>query len=249
MNSKLDHPSGTVFSPIRMERVSEKVAKQIKKAIGDRVFKVGDRLPSERDLAEQMGVSRPSVREALQLLEFQGILDTTHGGGSIVRNIAAQEIQSPIETVLKDDRQRVLELTEVRAFMEAWAARQAAEHRTQDELERIHGYLQEMEKDFERGRIRPDVDFKFHTEIAAATRNTIFVHLMDSIYSLVSYSVQVHREQVFVTPEDQETILNQHRKIFAAIRDREPIAAEAAMNEHLRFVVSQFKSKFLPAAI
>ncbi len=245
MTIKEDPSAGTVFSTIRMERVSEKVAKQIRKAISDGVFKMGDRLPSERELAEQMGVSRPSVREAIQMLELRGMLETIHGGGSIVKNIAEQDIQKPIEAFLKEDRQRVLELTEVRAAMETWAARKAAINRTDEEIERIFAYLLEMEQDFEAKRIRPEVDFKFHTEIAAATHNTIFVHLMDSIYHLLNYSVKIHREEVFATREGQETILNHHRRIYRAIQDMDPEAAEAAMNEHLHFVVSEFTKKFL----
>ncbi len=247
MTIKPDPPAGTTFSTIRMERVSEKVAKQIRKAISDGVFKMGDRLPSERELAEQMGVSRPSVREAIQMLELRGMLETIHGGGSIIKNIAEQDIQKPIEMFLKEDRQRVLELTEVRAAMEAWAARKAATNRTEEELERILSYLLEMEQDFEARRIRSEVDFKFHTEIAAATHNTIFVHLMDSIYQLLNYSVKIHREEVFATREGQETILNHHRKVYRAIRDMDPDAGEAAMNEHLQFVVIEFSKKFLQA--
>lgn len=246
MPNKTDQPPDSVFSPIRMERVSEKVARQIKKAISDGVFRMGDRIPSERELAEQMGVSRPSVREAIQILEIQGMVETIHGGGSIVRNIAEQEIQKPFETFLKEDRQRVLDLTEVRAMMETWAARRAAKYRTDEEIERILGYLTEMEQDFEKGRIRPEVDFKFHTEIAAATHNTIFVHLIDSIYHLLNYSVKIHREQVFVTRKDQETILNHHRNIFRAIQDQDPDESESAMNEHLIFIVREFKKRFLP---
>ena len=240
--------SGGVFSRIKLERVSEKVANQLKKVISDGLFKVGDRVPSERELAEQMGVSRPSVREAIQLLELQGMIETVHGGGSVVRKVTEQDIGKPIEIFLKDDRQRVLELTEVRAFMESWAARQAGLHCTDAEVARIRGYLEEMERDFEQGEIRFEIDFKFHTEIAAATHNTIFVHLIDSIYQLINYSIQVHREQVFVQREDQEKILNHHRAIFQAIEARDPDTAEAAMNEHLRFVVAEFKARLLPDA-
>jgi GntR family transcriptional regulator, transcriptional repressor for pyruvate dehydrogenase complex len=245
MNQDSTESRRTAFQRIRLERVSEKVANQLKKAIGDGLFRVGDRLPSERELAEQMGVSRPSIREAIQQLELQGILETVHGGGSIVRNLTEQEIRRPIEIVLGDDRQRVLELTEVRAFMETWAAKQAAKNRTEDELERIRTYLEQMEHDFEKGEIRAEVDFKFHAEIAAAAHNTIFSHLMNSIYELISYSIKVHREQVFITREDQETIFHGHLQVFKAIQNRDPEAAENAMNQHLLFVVNEFKKRLL----
>ncbi|MGE5284711.1 MAG: FadR/GntR family transcriptional regulator [Actinomycetota bacterium] len=247
MTNKQAGSTGALFTPIRVERVADKIADQLKKLISDGAVKVGDRLPPERDLAEQMGVSRASVREALQQLEMQGMLEIVHGGGSIVRNMTGQELRKTLEIFLERDRKRVLELAELRAFMEAWAAMEAAKHRTEAELETMRGYLEEMERDFEKGQIRYDVDFKYHTEIAAATHNTIYLHLIDNIYTLISYSIKVHREEVFTGRGDQETILNQHRAVYNAIRDRAPEAAEAAMKEHLVFVVREFKRKFFPA--
>ena len=247
MTIKQNGSGGGLFTPIRIERVADKVAQQLKKLISDGVVKVGGRLPPERELAEQMGVSRASVREALQQLEMQGMLEIVHGGGSIVRNITGEEIRKTLELVLERDPKRVLELAELRAFMEAWAAKEAAKHRTETELETMRGYLEEMERDFEKGQIRYDGDFKYHTEIAAATHNTIYLHLIDNIYHLISYSIKVHREEVFTARGDQETILNHHRHIYDAIRDRNPEAAESAMKEHLAFVVREFKRKFFPA--
>ena len=199
MNSDPEQDATEVFTRIRLERVSEKVAAQLKKVISEGLFKVGDRLPPERELAELMAVSRASVREAIQMLELQGLVETVHGGGSIVRNLTEQEIRKPIEILLEEDRQRVLEITEVRAFMEAWGAREAAKNRGDDDLARIRSYLREMEKDLEKGRIRHEVDFKFHSEIAGSTHNTFFLHLMDSVHQLINYSIKFHREQLFLT--------------------------------------------------
>ena len=246
MTSKGNGLPPLTFDTIRVDRISEKVAGQLYKRISDGLLKVGDRLPSERELSEKMGVSRTSVREALQQLEMHGILEIVHGGGSIIRNITEQEIRKPLERFIEQDKKRVLELAELRAFMEAWAAREAARNRTDQELETMRGYLEEMERDFEQGAIRYDVDFKYHTEIAAATHNTIYLHLIDNIYTLINYSVKIHREEVFTGRGDQETILNHHRTIYNAIRDRNPDAAEVAMKEHLAFVVREFKRKFFP---
>jgi GntR family transcriptional repressor for pyruvate dehydrogenase complex len=241
MNDVNNNPSEPVFKPIRLERISQKVASQLKKAISNGVFRVGQRLPSERELAEQMGVSRPSIREAVQQLELQGIVEIVHGGGTVVKNITEQEILKPIEIFLGGDRQRVLELTEIRALLETWAARRAAQNRTEEELSRMSSYLEEMKDDFEKGRVRYEIDFKFHTEIVAAAHNTIFLHLMSSIYQLVSYSIQLHREKVFVTREDQQKILNHHLGVFKAIQEKDPEAAEARMRDHLTYVVEEFE--------
>lgn len=241
MARKAKDRSDIVFQPIQLERVAHKVADQLRKAIRDGIFRVGDRLPSERELSEQMAVSRPSIREALQQLELQGLVKTVHGGGTIVQNITEQDMGSPMENFLGDDRIRVLELTEVRALLEPWAAKQAALHRTSEELDRIRFYLEEMRRDFHRGRIRYEVDFQFHTEIVAATHNTIFLHLMSSIYQWVNYSIRIHREQVFFTKRDQEIIFNHHLHIFKGIEGGDPEASEAAMKAHLLYVVEEFK--------
>ena len=126
MNNRSNDSPRELFRPIRADRVADKVAAQLKLAISSGAIKVGERLPSERELAEQMGVSRPSVREALQKLEILGMVQAIQGGGTVVKNLTEQEIRTPIEIVLGEDRQKVVELTEVRACMESWAAREAA---------------------------------------------------------------------------------------------------------------------------
>jgi len=158
----------------------------------------------------------------------------------VVKNITEREIQKPMEIFIGDDKQRVLELTEVRSYMEPLAARQAASNRTEEELERIRYYLEEMKQDFEKGQIRYEIDFQFHTEIAAAAHNMIFLHLMSSIYQLINYSIKIHREQMFVSKEAQEKVFNHHLRVFKAIQDKDPVAAEAAMKDHLQFVVEEF---------
>jgi GntR family transcriptional regulator, transcriptional repressor for pyruvate dehydrogenase complex len=245
MKKRIGRTPDPLFSPIRLERVSDKVANQLKKVITQGIFKVGDRLPSERDLAEQMGVSRPSVREAIQQLELQGMVESVHGGGTIVRSLAEKEIRTPMEALLGQDKRLVVELAEVRAFMEAWAAKQAAINRTDEELERIRSYLEEMERDLEKGRIRAEVNVKFHTEIASASHNTIFLHLIQSVYKLISWSIRLHREEILVTAQDQGAIFTHYMKIFKGIQNRDAKAAEAAMSEHLHFVIREYKSRFL----
>ncbi|RMG57412.1 MAG: FadR family transcriptional regulator [Deltaproteobacteria bacterium] len=246
MTTRQRNMKDDLFQPIRVEKVSEKVAKQIMGLIADGVLKVGDRLPSERDLAERMGVSRTSVREALQQLEAKGIIQIVHGGGSIIQNVTAQDIQKPIELYIEQDKRRVLELAELRAVMEAWAAREAAKNRTEQEVETIREYLEEMEKDLLRGVINYKADFRYHLEIASATHNGIYLHIIDNIYNLIYYSIKIHRETVFTGKEAQEKILDHHRKIFRGIKNGDPDEAESAMREHLEFVVQEFKRKYYP---
>jgi GntR family transcriptional repressor for pyruvate dehydrogenase complex len=192
-----------------------------------------------------MGVSRPSIREAINLLELQGMIEIVQGGGTVVKNMAAQEIKSPIEAILGADKEKIMELTEVRALLEVWSAKRAASNRTKDELKEILSLVEEMEKDFETGSIHYELDAKFHKEIAGATHNTILTHLIGSVFDLIRESIKFHREQMFTGRKDQEKILVHHRKVYEAIRDQDPERAEAAMYEHLQFVIGEYRARFL----
>lgn len=247
MDQKLpiENQDQSVFKKIRSERLSEKVATQLKKAISQGIFRVGEKLPSQPELAEMMGVSRPSIREAIQILELQGMLESIKGGGTTVRNIAEQSIKNPIEVILEDDGQSLLDLTEVRALMEVWAARQAAGTRTDQEASRMLDYLLEMEQDFRTYEIRPEIDVKFHMEIASATHNVIFAHLFESVFQLITRAIELAREKVFLDRDDQRLILQHHRGIYEAINDKDADRAEAAMRTHLNFVIKEFSTRLV----
>lgn len=237
----------SVFTKIRPERLSEKVATQLKKAISQGVFRVGEKLPSQPELAEMMGVSRPSIREAIQILELQGMLDSVKGGGTTVRNIAEQSIKKPIEIFLDEDKDRIIDLTEVRALMEVWAARKAALTRSDHEADRMLNYLLEMESDFKSYEIRPEIDVKFHMEVASATHNVIFTHVIEGVFQLITRAIKLAREKVFLDRDDQRLILEHHRSVYEAIRDRDPDRAEAAMRKHLNFVINEFTIRLVDA--
>jgi GntR family transcriptional repressor for pyruvate dehydrogenase complex len=245
MNHKqsFEESNHSIFRKIRPERLSEKVATQLKKAIVQGVYRVGEKLPSQPELAEMMGVSRPSIREAIQILELQGMLESIKGGGTTVRNIAEQSIKDPIEIFLDEDNRNIIDLTEVRAFMEVWAARKAATTRTDIEVDRMLECLLEMERDFKSYEIRPEMDAKFHMEIASATHNVIFAHLIGSVFQLIRGAIELAREKVFVDRDDQRLILQHHRSVYEAIRDRDPDRAEVAMRTHLNFVIEEFTSR------
>lgn len=243
-SSNQRNPVEPIFRKIRSERLSEKVADQLRTAIGEGRFKVGEKLPSQPDLAELMGVSRPSIREAVKLLELQGMIETVQGGGTVVRNIAAQEIGTPIETLLVNDKEKVIELMDVRALLEVWSAKRAASNRTEDELKQILSLTEEMQKDFDAGSIRYELDAKFHKEIAGATHNTILTHIVGSVFDLIRESIRFHREEVFVSRRDQKKILEHHMKIYEAIRDRDSERSEGSMYEHLQFVIREYRRRF-----
>ncbi len=245
LKPSIENADQSIFKKIRSERLSEKVATQLKKAISQGVFRVGEKLPSQPELAEMMGVSRPSIREAIQILELQGMLESIKGGGTTVRNVAEQSIKNPIEIFLDEDKRSIIDLTEVRALMEVWAARKAAITRSDQEADQMLKYLLEMEQDFKAYEIRPEIDVKFHMEIASATHNVIFAHLIDSVFQLITRAIELAREKVFLDRDDQRLILQHHRSVYEAIRDRDPDRAEAAMRSHLNFVINEFTTRLV----
>ncbi|MBN2232687.1 MAG: FadR family transcriptional regulator [Deltaproteobacteria bacterium] len=233
-----------LFQEIAAEKKPRKIADQILAFIADGQLKVGERMPSERRLSEMMGVSRASIREALSYLEMSGFIKTVRGSRTLVSSVADSRVGDPLQIMLRDDHRKVVELAEIRAFMEAWAAREAARKRSVEQLELMAGYLGEMETDFARGVIDFEKDLAFHLTIAAAANNTIFSHLINTIYDLVSFSVKVHREDLYTSRREQELILQHHRNLYETIAAGDPVHAELAMQEHLGFVIREFKKKF-----
>lgn len=234
----------TLFRPITVEKKPKKIADHILEYIASGQLEVGDKIPAERKLAESLNVSRASLREALSYLEISGFLKTVPGGRTLVKNIIAEPMDNPLQILLKDDKKKILELAEIRAFMESWSARQAALNRTTKQLRKIEKYLGEMEEDFNRGIIDFKKDLNFHLAIAAAVNNTIFSHLINMIYDLIEFSIQSTREKLYTSREDQELILKHHRNIYETIRVKDPVYAELAMQEHLGFVIREFKKRF-----
>lgn len=216
------------------ERVSDRIAARLKAYIANGVFKAGDRLPSERDLSVRMGASRTSVREAIQQLTQLGLVETVHGGGSVVQNLAAKEVGSPIARILARDRARVRELSEVRSALEGWAAGEAARNRTEADLVPILRSVEAAEIDFRRGRIRFETDLRFHAAVSAATRNTVCHHMARTLHELMADAVGGRKGLLLPAgPWAQEAILARHRRVYEAIRDRDAEAAVAEMKAHL----------------
>ncbi len=229
-----------MLNDIKIETIPEKIASEILKLISKGKLKAGDTLPSERKLSEILNVSRSSVREALKYLEVSGFIKTHPGKRTIVKNITENLIQNPIEILIKKDEEKIIELTKVRAFLEAYGAREAAINRTEEDLKELQLIIEKMEKDLQVNIIDFKTDFSFHMAIANATKNTIYIHIIDSVHNLIGASLKFYREILFTSYETQLILLNQHKKIFKNIAERLPGKAEKSMREHLEFVINEY---------
>lgn len=215
-----------------MERVAtpatyELVSEQIRRAIHIGTYLPGDKLPAERQLAEQMGVSRTTVREALRVLEGEGYVESHRGatGGIVVLDQSASEER--IRPVVVARLAEFEELFDYRMAVEGAAARLAAVRRTEADLDQLQKALDTMEEDWQTARFRA-ADSAFHLGIADAARNRFMRQAIEDARARMWIPIDRHVDTVFRTAN------RHHQEILEAIRRRDPDAAEAAAVAHLR---------------
>jgi len=204
----------------------------------------GQRLPGERQLAEDMGVSRVSVRAALQALKTQGFVDAVQGGGT--RVVANDRCMDPgLTELVRVNQANLADLAEIRSILEVWAVRRAAQNATDAHVAELAEIMAATEADIGAGKHRTENDIRFHLAIAKASGSAVYMHLMAQIRGILSEMVDYHRYEIFPSAEDDQTILAHHRAIFDGIRGRDGYAAERAMQTHLGWVVARYQAEKL----
>jgi len=212
-----------VLEPIRPKKISEEIVSQIKQLISKGELKPGDRIPSERELAAMLGVSRPSVREAIMVLEAMGFLDSRQGGGTFVKALTAVSIMDPLaKLVEKRDPELLRSLAEVRMGLESWSAYLAGKRATAKDIAELRRLYYVMEKQAAKGGWDSEVDAEFHYAITAASHNSLQMHVLDSIHSLFHTTIQVALMEFYQQEGHVQLLLTQHREIMEAIADHQP---------------------------
>ena len=227
------------FKPIRPKKVSAQIAEQIRSSILAGEFSPGDKLPPERELVEMFGVSRPSVREALNILTSSGLVMSYQGGGTIVRSLVETSTGNPLSELIKGEQARALDVIEVRKCMEAWTSYYAAQRALPEDLRKLEQIVGEMERNLEGMKLSQDLDANFHIIIAQATHNVVWLHLMQSIFDAMKEFQRSVWRAIYLTEEDHRTLFRHHKEVFEAIRDRNPERARDAMLAHLIFAESR----------
>ena len=226
-----------MFKAIRHTKVSDEIVNQVKNQISEGILKPGDRLPPERELVKEFGVSRPSLREALNTLVAMGFLEIK-GKRTFIKSLASESVQNPLSLLIKADTQKIFDLIEVRKAIEVWGAFLAAQRATEEDIKQLEHITEEMKKAFEEGRSWEKQDADFHLGIAQATHNTIQTHMMSTIYDLLRESVGT----VFKDRSKVKKLLDHHYRIFSAIKNHSPDKARERTLEHLNYVDSEVKA-------
>lgn len=213
--------------------VSQAAARKLQQMIQDDTFTEGEKLPSQRVLAERLGISRPSLREALLTLETLGQVRTYPGRGTVVSKNDTRQLSNKLGWRYGAEHS-IQSVFEVRILIEARLARHAAALATLDDIERLNALTDRMERAWAGQDLVDNVeaDLMFHRHIAAKTANTLLAKAYELFVPLLS---ETQRQPIPFTPEERMSeSIAEHRKIVAALDKRDPDGAERAMAEHIR---------------
>ncbi|GDY29641.1 FadR/GntR family transcriptional regulator [Gandjariella thermophila] len=215
--------------PLTRPRLYEQVVAQLREHVADQGLKAGDRLPPERELAERLGVSRASIKQAIVVLEVQGLVDVRHGGGTYLRKDTLHS--EPVEHLV-DRRRRLPDVLDARDALETKLAALAAQRRTPEDLAAIDAALAEMRAQVDRGESGEDGDRRFHEAVTVAAHSGLLAHFMRQITEPIAES----RRESLRQPGRPPRSLAQHERIADAIRAGDARAAMRAMHRHVETV-------------
>jgi GntR family transcriptional repressor for pyruvate dehydrogenase complex len=219
------------FETVRRNKVYEEVARQIERLILKKL-KPGDKLPSERELAETLGVSRSSIRDAIRSLELMGMVEPRQGAGTIVREISSESLANPLANVLKRKEELVSELLDFRKMLEPPLAARAAARISADEISEMEEILQRQQEKQNQGEAAVAEDAEFHYSIALASGNSVVLKVLDILMDLLRGT----RERSLQVEGRPQRSLAGHRRILAALKRHDAEAAKSAMRRHIEDV-------------
>ncbi|MBS0126400.1 FadR/GntR family transcriptional regulator [Thetidibacter halocola] len=226
------------FEPVQSEKLAAAVVRQIEQLILRGVLRPGERLPSERDMAERMGVSRPSLREAVAELQERGLLTARAGAGIYVSDVLGSAFSQALSGLFSRHDEAVFDYLSFRRDMEGLAAERAAIHGTDGDLAVIDTIFRKMEA--AHAKRNPDeessLDADFHLALIEASHNVIMLHMMRTMYQLLREGVFYNRQIMFRQRTTRSALLDQHRAINQALQARDPAAARKAVEAHLTYV-------------
>ncbi len=227
----------SVHVPSSSQRISEWVAQQLLDRIARGELVPGQRLPGERQLAEQLRVSRVSVRAALQKLKTQGFLTAVQGGGTRVVS-STGVMDGALTAMVRNQHENLCDLVEMRMALESWAARRAAERATPEQIANIGRILAAMtETGRDGGRIADDMDF--HLAVAQASGSPVYLHLLSTIRDILGNMMELEHSEPYLA-NHEALMIDHHRAIHDAIARRDPEAAAHAVTAHLGWVLARY---------
>lgn len=226
------------FHRVTPEKLSTAVTRQVEKLILRGILRPGERLPAERELADRLGVSRPSLREAIGELQEKGLLKTRAGAGIYVADVLGSAFSGALIQLFSEHDEAVFDYIAFRRDLEGLAAERAARLASDTDLKVVGEIFAKMEA--AHAKTNPEdearLDAEFHMSIIEASHNVVMLHMMRSMFQLLREGVFYNRQVMFKQRTTRGALLDQHRAINTALQARDPEAARAAVEAHLTYV-------------
>ncbi|MEM8980012.1 MAG: FCD domain-containing protein [Pseudomonadota bacterium] len=226
------------FEPIAPEKLSHAVVKQMELLILRGILRPGERLPSERELAERLAVSRPSLRDAIATLEGKGLLTTKAGAGVYVAQVIGSAFSEGLVQLLGAHDDALFDYIAFRRDLEGLAAARVAELGSDTDLAVINTIFEKMEAAHSQrsSKVEAELDARFHMAIIEASHNIVMLHMMRAMFDLLQKGVFYNRQIMFKQRATRDVLLEQHRAINDALQARDKKQAQQAVHDHLTFV-------------
>ena len=230
------------FQKVTPEKLSASVVRQIEQLILRGILRPGERLPAERELAERLDVSRPSLREAITELSGRGLLTSRAGSGVFVAEILGPAFPPALTRLFASHEEAVFDYLAFRRDMEGLAAERAARHGSDTDLRVIDTIFCKMEAAHQKRDPAEEagLDADFHMAIIEASHNVVMLHMMRSMFQLLRQGVFYNRQMLFRNRPTRDALLDQHRMMNECLQARDPAAARAAVETHLTYVEQSF---------
>ncbi|CAN2975101.1 MULTISPECIES: GntR family transcriptional regulator [Pseudomonas] len=230
------------FDQVRQRRLSDDIVEQLEGMILEGTLKSGERLPAERALAERFGVSRPSLREAIQKLAAKGLLVSRQGGGNYVVDSLGSTFSDPLLHLLESNPEAQRDLLEFRQTLEASCAYYAALRATEVDRERLTAAFEALQDCYARAdevsRVEEGAaDARFHLAIAEASHNAVLLHTIRGLFDLLKRNVVTNIGGMYQQrTETRDMLINQHRDLYLAIIEGRAEQARDVSIRHLLYV-------------
>ena len=233
------------FRPVSSEKLSHAVVRQVEQLILRGILRPGERLPAERELADRLAVSRPSLRDALAQLQESGLLTAKPGAGVYVADVLGGAFAPALVDLFARHDEAVFDYLSFRRDLEGLAAERAARLGSDTDLEVIQTIFAKMETAHQKrsGDEEAQLDAQFHMAIIEASHNVVMLHMMRSMYDLLRGGVFYNRQVMFKQRTTRSALLDQHRAINVALQARDPAAARDAVEAHLNYVENALRDQ------
>ncbi|MEL7343981.1 MAG: FadR/GntR family transcriptional regulator [Pseudomonadota bacterium] len=227
------------FTRIQSDKLADAVATQIERLVLRGVLRPGDRLPSERDLSERLGVSRPVLREAIAAMQETGLVEARANSGIYIGDVLGSAFSPAIMRLFATVDEAKFDYLDFRSDLEGLAAERAARFGSDTDLAVIAEIFARMEAASGKRKAAQEeaaLDAEFHLAIIEASHNVIMLHMMRSMFELLHQGIFYNRQIMFGQKTTRSAILGQHAKINTAIQARDGAAARKAVEAHLAYV-------------